>query len=255
MSIAAIAQGAAIIGSLVSTLNQVTSMFKSEDKVKHTYGSGVSITNLTDYDFHQVQFTGNILDEDGDRNDRANWFDAPENTLKAQHLLTAGFKGHYDEDEEVIAETCLAYYSPTSPVDGLGMLVFLWLDTYRDDDEDDLVEYRCAAYSTFAESELRKAKDGTPLDKSISEFFHKKRKLFLKKGMTYEPPIFNTFGYSIGQNVRAKSYLNSHIGKVHRVINDDNFEIRVSMVAGQHTAFEIMIKPVGKGFASPFGHD
>lgn len=87
-------------------------MFKTEDKVKLTYGSGGSITNRTDYDFNQILSTGDVLNDDQEKAERADWFDAPS-------VLAAGFKGHYDEDEEVLAETCLAFYSKTSPVDDL----------------------------------------------------------------------------------------------------------------------------------------
>lgn len=92
-------------------------MFKTEDKVKLTYGSGGSITNQTNYDFKQIQSSGEVLNDDQEKTERAGWFDAPKNSLDAPSVLAAGFKGHYDED--LVAETCLGFYSKTSPVDGL----------------------------------------------------------------------------------------------------------------------------------------
>lgn len=52
-------------------------MFKTEDEVKLTYGSGGSITNRTNYDFNQILSTGDVLNDDQEKTERADWFDAP----------------------------------------------------------------------------------------------------------------------------------------------------------------------------------
>lgn len=72
-------------------LNQVTTMFKTEDKVKLTYGSGDSITNRTGYNFKQIQSSGDVLNDDQEKTERADWFDAPQNSLDAPIVLAAGF--------------------------------------------------------------------------------------------------------------------------------------------------------------------
>lgn len=132
------------------------------------------------------------------------------------------------------------------------MMALTWINTYRDDDEDDLVEYRTRAFSWFVESEIRQQKGRPPLDQEISEVFRKKRKLSVKKGETIEPPNFNSFGYSTGAHVRARSFYISTAIAIPRAVNEENYELRVPLTAGHHSAFEISLRHVGKGFVSPF---
>lgn len=122
------------------------------------------------------------------------------------------------------------FYSKTSPVKDLGMRLILWLDIYRDDGEDDPVEFRAGAFSLFCESvrsigivETNRKKRL----KALTSLQERKTNLLLDRKLNFGWPIMNTFACSEGTNVKSRGFLEGNaafgvtLGKLKSPLGDD----------------------------------
>jgi hypothetical protein len=220
--------------------NSVTVVGDKRVELVH-YCAGAAIANHTPYDFQLVEKTGGIWSGDSlDKPAHATWLQAPADSLDAGAVLACGLQDQYVDAGAVELEVSLAFYSRTSPVPGLGIAVFLWLEVHRDGNKDATVDYRAGAFAMFTETvdqlELADPK------RDLSRMFRQKRTLLKDSKMNFEPPISNTFAYSEGTNIKARGFYGCSLINPLKP-GEQNYRCTVAVTAGQISSFQIHVEP------------
>jgi hypothetical protein len=251
MSLAAVAQAVSVVSTLSSLLSSSDGKEENDDDKIISYGAGAYVENHSDYEFEQLEDTAGLWSgDDLDVPEYAHWLDPPADLIGPKQIMTCGYADQYVNDDRVEIEFCLAYYSKTSPVKGLGMLVLMWVEIAREDDDDAPVKYRAGASAMFTESvdHIRRPKGGRFIE-HFSRLYHKRKALFLE-GLTFLPSIVNTFAYSTGSNVKACGYYGSHMIRLLDP-GEQNYRCQIAVTAAKTTRFEITVRPVSKRLVLP----
>ncbi|MEL6691035.1 MAG: hypothetical protein AAFP28_12025 [Pseudomonadota bacterium] len=241
MGIAAIAQGVSIVSGLASLLaSEDGEEEKNEDKI-YTYGAGAYIENHSKHTFHQINGTGGLYTgDDMDDPEFAHWLETPEGQIGPDQIMTCGYGDRYMNDDEVDIETCLGYFSPTSPVAGLGIMALMWFEIRRDDDDDAPITYRAGALSVWVDSNMT-IKDKN-FAQTLSRLYHRRKSLFLE-GKPTIPPSYDSFAYSKGTNSVSKGYYINTVKKTARLAaHEKNYCCKISVQAGKETRFDLSIE-------------